>query len=108
MFESDGDAETPFDMTIQVAMDKLLIVIGKIFTLFTENYFFLILTSVRFFQCIRNVYTSKIISSDRDLLSVVFYGTENSKNSADFKHIYVLQELDNPGKMVGRLCKKIE
>ncbi|XP_051493004.1 X-ray repair cross-complementing protein 6 [Apus apus] len=48
-------------------------------------------------QCIRNVYTNKIISSDRDLLSVVFYGTEKNKNSADFKHIYVLQELDNPG-----------
>ncbi|XP_019370638.1 PREDICTED: X-ray repair cross-complementing protein 6 isoform X2 [Gavialis gangeticus] len=48
-------------------------------------------------QCIRNVYTSKIISSDRDLLSVVFYGTEKNKNSADFKHVYVLQELDNPG-----------
>ncbi|KFR11028.1 X-ray repair cross-complementing protein 5, partial [Opisthocomus hoazin] len=48
-------------------------------------------------QCIRNVYTSKIISSDRDLLSVVFYGTEKNKNSADFKHIYVLQDLDNPG-----------
>ncbi|XP_032300442.1 X-ray repair cross-complementing protein 6 isoform X2 [Coturnix japonica] len=48
-------------------------------------------------QCIRNVYTSKIISSDKDLLSVVFYGTENNKNSADFKHVYVLQELDNPG-----------
>lgn len=53
-----------------------------------------------FFQCIRNVYISKIISSDRDLLSVVFYGTENNKNSADFKHIYVFQELDNPGKVV--------
>ncbi|KFQ34229.1 X-ray repair cross-complementing protein 5, partial [Merops nubicus] len=48
-------------------------------------------------QCIRNVYTSKIISSDRDLLGVVFYGTEKNKNSADFKHVYVLQELDNPG-----------
>ncbi|XP_035167011.1 X-ray repair cross-complementing protein 5 [Oxyura jamaicensis] len=48
-------------------------------------------------QCIRNVYTSKIISSDRDLLSVVFYGTQTNKNSADFKHIYVLQDLDNPG-----------
>ncbi|OPJ68990.1 X-ray repair cross-complementing protein 6 isoform B [Patagioenas fasciata monilis] len=48
-------------------------------------------------QCIWNVYTSKIISSDKDLLSVVFYGTEKNKNSADFKHIYVLQELDNPG-----------
>ncbi|KAI6079659.1 X-ray repair cross-complementing protein 6 [Aix galericulata] len=48
-------------------------------------------------QCIRNVYTSKIISSDRDLLSVVFYGTQTNKNSADFKHVYVLQDLDNPG-----------
>ncbi|XP_021239779.1 X-ray repair cross-complementing protein 6 [Numida meleagris] len=48
-------------------------------------------------QCIRNVYTSKIISSDKDLLSVVFYGTENNKNSIGFKHVYVLQELDNPG-----------
>ncbi|XP_031456133.1 X-ray repair cross-complementing protein 6 [Phasianus colchicus] len=48
-------------------------------------------------QCIRNVYISKIISSDKDLLSVVFYGTENNKNCADFKHVYVLQELDNPG-----------
>ncbi|XP_069710920.1 X-ray repair cross-complementing protein 6 [Phaenicophaeus curvirostris] len=64
MFESEGDGETPFEMTL---------------------------------QCIRNVYTSKIISSDRDLLGVVFYGTENNKNVADFKHIYVLQELENPG-----------
>ncbi|XP_065533180.1 X-ray repair cross-complementing protein 6 isoform X2 [Lathamus discolor] len=48
-------------------------------------------------QCIWSVYTSKIISSDRDLLGVVFYGTEKNKNSADFKHVYVLQELDNPG-----------
>lgn len=44
------------------------------------------------------MYTSKIISSDRDLLSVVFYGTQTNKNSADFKHVYVLQDLDNPGK----------
>lgn len=48
-------------------------------------------------QCIQSVYTSKIISSDRDLLAVVFYGTEKEKNSVNFKHIYVLQELDTPG-----------
>ncbi|XP_030711660.1 X-ray repair cross-complementing protein 6 isoform X1 [Globicephala melas] len=48
-------------------------------------------------QCIRSVYTSKIISSDRDLLAVVFYGTKKDKNSVNFKNIYVLQELDNPG-----------
>nr|KAF6454289.1 X-ray repair cross complementing 6 [Molossus molossus] len=48
-------------------------------------------------QCIQSVYTSKIISSDRDLLAVVFYGTEKDRNSVNFKNIYVLQELDNPG-----------
>ncbi|KAM5287736.1 X-ray repair cross-complementing protein 6 [Ctenodactylus gundi] len=48
-------------------------------------------------QCIQSVYTSKIISSDRDLLAVVFYGTKTDKNSVNFKNIYVLQELDNPG-----------
>ncbi|XP_070309527.1 X-ray repair cross-complementing protein 6 isoform X3 [Odocoileus virginianus] len=47
--------------------------------------------------CIRSVYTNKIISSDRDLLAVVFYGTKKDKNSVNFKNIYVLQELDNPG-----------
>ncbi|KAM5148237.1 X-ray repair cross-complementing protein 6 isoform 1-T4 [Mantella aurantiaca] len=48
-------------------------------------------------QCIRSVYTSKIISSDRDLLSLVFFGTRESKNSDPFKHIYVLHDLDTPG-----------
>ncbi|XP_069855743.1 X-ray repair cross-complementing protein 6 [Dipodomys merriami] len=48
-------------------------------------------------QCIVSVYTNKIISSNRDLLAVVFYGTEKDKNSVNFKNIYVLQELDNPG-----------
>ncbi|ELK07970.1 ATP-dependent DNA helicase 2 subunit 1 [Pteropus alecto] len=48
-------------------------------------------------ECIKSVYTNKIISSDRDLLAVVFYGTEKDKNSVNFKNIYVLQELDNPG-----------
>ncbi|XP_076767802.1 X-ray repair cross-complementing protein 6 isoform X1 [Arvicanthis niloticus] len=48
-------------------------------------------------QCVQSVYTSKIISSDRDLLAVVFYATEKDKNSVNFKNIYVLQDLDNPG-----------
>lgn len=47
-------------------------------------------------QCIKSVYTNKIISSDHDLLAVVFYGTKKDKNSVNFKNIYVLQELDNP------------
>lgn len=46
------------------------------------------------------MYTSKIISSHRDLVALVFYGTEKSKNpSNSFKHVYVYHSLDEPGKL---------
>ena len=35
--------------------------------------------------------TNKIISSEKDLLGVVFFGTDKDKNSGGFKHVYVLQ-----------------
>lgn len=48
----------------------------------------------------RSVYTSKIISSHKDLVALVFYGTEQSKNpSNSFKHVYVYHNLDEPGKL---------
>lgn len=49
-------------------------------------------------QVVRTVYSSKIISSHRDLVALVFYGTEQSKNPRDsFKHVYVYHDLDEPG-----------
>ncbi|KAF4106627.1 X-ray repair cross-complementing protein 6 [Onychostoma macrolepis] len=49
-------------------------------------------------QCVRSVYTSKIISSDKDMVALVFYGTEQSKNPRNsFKHVYVYHDLDSPG-----------
>ncbi|ROL51680.1 X-ray repair cross-complementing protein 5 [Anabarilius grahami] len=49
-------------------------------------------------QCVRSVYTSKIISSDKDLVALVFYGTEQSKNPSNtFKHVYIYHDLDSPG-----------
>ncbi|KAL2078079.1 hypothetical protein ACEWY4_025764 [Coilia grayii] len=49
-------------------------------------------------QCVRSVYMSKIISSDRDLVALVFYGTEKSKNPRDsFKNVYIYHDLDSPG-----------
>uniref|UniRef100_A0A8C8JR45 DNA helicase n=1 Tax=Oncorhynchus tshawytscha TaxID=74940 RepID=A0A8C8JR45_ONCTS len=49
-------------------------------------------------QCVCSVYTSKIISSDKDLVALVFYGTEQSKNPRNtFKHVYVYHDLDSPG-----------
>ncbi|XP_029977809.1 X-ray repair cross-complementing protein 6 isoform X1 [Sphaeramia orbicularis] len=49
-------------------------------------------------QVVRSVYTSKITSSYRDLVALVFYGTEQSKNPRNsFKHVYVYHDLDEPG-----------
>ncbi|KAK9530696.1 hypothetical protein VZT92_012184 [Zoarces viviparus] len=49
-------------------------------------------------QAVRSVYASKIISSDRDLMALVFYGTEQSKNPRNsFEHVYVYHDLDEPG-----------
>lgn len=52
-------------------------------------------------QVVRSVYTSKIISSHRDLVALVFYGTEQSKNPRNsFKNVYVYHSLDEPGKVL--------
>ncbi|XP_036938201.1 X-ray repair cross-complementing protein 6 [Acanthopagrus latus] len=49
-------------------------------------------------QVLRSVYTKKIIRSHRDLVALVFYGTEQSKNPRNsFKHVYVYHDLDEPG-----------
>lgn len=54
-----------------------------------------------FLQVVRSVYTSKIISSYRDLVALVFYGTKESKNPRNsFKHVYVYHDLDEPGEML--------
>ncbi|MBN3293538.1 XRCC6 protein, partial [Polypterus senegalus] len=46
-------------------------------------------------QCIRSVYTSKIISSEHDLLALVFYASREQNGT--FKHVYVFHNLDTPG-----------
>lgn len=48
-------------------------------------------------RCCKTTLQNKIISSEKDLIGVVFFGTEKSKNPNDFKHIYIYQELDQPG-----------
>ncbi|XP_065071945.1 X-ray repair cross-complementing protein 6-like [Rhopilema esculentum] len=47
-------------------------------------------------KCARNTLMGKAISSDRDLVAVVFFGTEKTMNDNDFKHIYLVQRLDTP------------
>ncbi|XP_062513142.1 X-ray repair cross-complementing protein 5-like [Corticium candelabrum] len=47
-------------------------------------------------RCAKNVLSNKIISSDKDLVGIVFFATDKCKNSSDFQHVYILQELDTP------------
>ncbi|XP_052229441.1 X-ray repair cross-complementing protein 5-like isoform X2 [Dreissena polymorpha] len=48
-------------------------------------------------KCCKTTLQNKIISSEKDLVGIVLFGTEKSKNANEFKHIYVYQELDQPG-----------
>lgn len=48
-------------------------------------------------RCAQTTLQNKIISSDKDLVGIVFYGTEKSQNPSDFKHVYVYQGLEQPG-----------
>jgi len=47
-------------------------------------------------KCAKNVLMNKIISSEKDLIGIVFFGTEKKQNSSDFENIFTLQELDMP------------
>lgn len=40
---------------------------------------------------------NKIISSERDLIGTVFFGTKKTDNPSDFKNVYIYQTLDQPG-----------
>ena len=44
-------------------------------------------------KCCRSVLLNKVFSSDKDLVGVVLFGTDKTSNTADFKHIYVMQVL---------------
>ncbi|CAM9649276.1 X-ray repair cross-complementing protein 6 [Lampetra fluviatilis] len=47
-------------------------------------------------KCVHSVYLSRVISRERDLLGLVFFGTEKHTNEL-FKHVYVYHSLDIPG-----------
>lgn len=47
-------------------------------------------------KCAHNVLMSKIISSEKDLMGIIFFGTREQKNSSDFKNVYNYQDLDMP------------
>lgn len=50
-----------------------------------------------FIQATHNTFINKILTSDKDLVGVIFFGTTKTQNPNGFKHIYVLQDLDTPG-----------
>jgi ATP-dependent DNA helicase 2 subunit 1 len=47
-------------------------------------------------RCAVATFTDKIISSDKDLLGVVFYATAAHRNANDFENVFVCMDLDQP------------
>lgn len=50
-------------------------------------------------RCLKAAHTTlleKIVSSDKDLVGIVLYGTEKKQNPGNFNHVFVLQDLSMP------------
>nr|XP_022332016.1 X-ray repair cross-complementing protein 5-like [Crassostrea virginica] len=98
--DDDENEEEEFDFKAQAQRDGLIFLIDCSKSMFDkedidkeeeESHFQLCL------RCAKTTLQNKIISSDKDLVGVVFFGTEESENPSDFKHIYVYQGLAQPG-----------
>lgn len=92
--EDGGDNFDPDQRTRWENKDSLILVIDCSKEMFQRTR-----GEIPFQLCIKcavSVLKNKIISSDKDLIGLVFFGTDKSKNSSDFKQVYVYQELDFP------------
>ncbi|CAK8674751.1 unnamed protein product [Clavelina lepadiformis] len=50
----------------------------------------------RIIEAIHDMYLNKIITSDKDLHGIIFFGTKKNNSSSDFSNIFVWQKLDIP------------
>ena len=95
-YDDYGDDQTTSKASWEVGRDGLIFLIDTTKPMFekskdlSESCFEICL------QCLHNVLMSKIISSDKDVLGVIFFGTGKNKNSSDFQNVYNFQELDMP------------
>ncbi|KAK3779917.1 hypothetical protein RRG08_054170 [Elysia crispata] len=48
-------------------------------------------------KIVKTTMQNKIISSEKDVIGTVFFGTEKSENPSDFKNVFVYQDLEQPG-----------
>lgn len=92
--EDEADTFDPDQQTRWDNKDSLIVVIDCSREMFEKTR-----GEIPFQLCIKctvSVLKNKIISSDKDLIGLVFFGTDKSKNPSDFKQVYVYQELDFP------------
>lgn len=92
--EDEADTFDPDQQTRWDNKDSLIVVIDCSREMFEKTR-----GEIPFQLCIKctvSVLKNKIISSDKDLIGLVFFGTDKSENPSDFKQVYVYQELDFP------------
>ncbi|MCL4132707.1 UNVERIFIED_CONTAM: hypothetical protein GTU68_044347, partial [Idotea baltica] len=52
---------------------------------------------VKSLRCAHSTVSRKIIGNDQDFYSIIIFNTTQMKNSLDFAHVYVFQDIDRPG-----------
>jgi ATP-dependent DNA helicase 2 subunit 1 len=47
-------------------------------------------------QCCKTTMLNKIVSSERDMVGVILFGTNKTSNALNVPHVAVLQDLEQP------------
>jgi hypothetical protein len=47
-------------------------------------------------QCCKTTMLNKIVSSERDMIGVILFGTDKTSNALNVPHVAVLQDLEQP------------
>ncbi|XP_064480965.1 ATP-dependent DNA helicase 2 subunit 1-like isoform X2 [Ornithodoros turicata] len=92
--ESDNDEYTSV-RDYKAGVDGVIFLIDASETMFVDMD-----DGVLFFHCVkaaRCTMMNKIISSPRDRVGIVFFGTKKSENAGSFQHITVFQDMECPG-----------
>ncbi|KAH9491851.1 X-ray repair cross-complementing protein 6 [Bulinus truncatus] len=90
--ENEEDEEGEFSQFRLSQKDGLIFLIDASKSMFEEEGLFKLCL-----QVVKSTMQNKIISSEKDLIGTVFFGTEKKQNPLDFNHIFVFQNLEQQG-----------
>ncbi|GAB1599908.1 X-ray repair cross-complementing protein 6-like [Argonauta hians] len=88
--DDDNDEEDAEEKIYYSSKDEIIFLIDCSKSMLSDDFF------TACMECVQTTLKNKIIQNSHDLVGVVFFGTEKSKNSNNFDHIYIYQDLACP------------